>query len=133
MDVPRGEVGEVAELSWESLLRPNCVVAVRCLNCFLELLCVKPVEWNISFPKDLRRKSTDLQILRLWSIPEDMILVPAELKSALRTNEMSVLLLSANQSSPLPENLVPVPLHAAENRDVVLGFDVPQPHRVVLN
>ena len=26
-----------------------------------------------------------------------------------------------------------MPLHAAENRDVVLGFDVPQPHRVVLN
>ena len=62
-----------------------------------------------------------------------MILVPAELKSALRTNGMSVMLLSVNQSSPLPENLVPVPLHAAENRDVVLGFDVPQPHRVVLN
>ena len=63
-----------------------------------------------------------------------MILVPAELKSALRSNEisMSVLLLSANQSSPLPEDLVPVPLHATEYRDVVLGLDVPQPHRVIL-
>lgn len=37
-----------------------------------------------------RFQSTDLQILRLWSIPDDMILVPAALKSALQTIEMSV-------------------------------------------
>ena len=30
------------------------------------------------------------------------------------------------------EDLVPVPLHATEYRDVVLGLDVPQPHRVIL-
>ena len=42
VDVPGGEVGEMAELGGESFLCLHCVVAVRGLNRFLDLLSVKP-------------------------------------------------------------------------------------------
>ena len=46
VDVPSGEVREVAELSGESLLGPDSVVTVGGFYCLLELLCVKPKSYT---------------------------------------------------------------------------------------